>query len=304
MPDRRQSAASAPVERGGQHLRHMHRPACRRRRGSDAGRTSRRRRSGRPRAPRGPQAAATARPWPGRCRSSRHHSRRRPPCHSTTIRSIVRSSSGDQPQRALHRRHRAEGLLVAVAMQIGLPADRLQRQRQPPGLRLAQQELLEQQADAASRVGLLARDQRRKLVAQGEEAGRLQPDDALPARTCGISAAMVRSRLRLGAVRHAGGDIGPPAAERAVRRGRGVAVSTAYPPALSTLIAARSVCGSIQRPKVSAKSTTPSPGPAARAGALDAARSIRAVAVSPPAPSGLSDIPSPAPPCLRRSGRP
>jgi hypothetical protein len=62
-------------------------------------------------------------------------------------------------------------------MQQSVPADRLERQREPAGLGLARDVFLEQQRVCSDRAGIPGLDQRRDLVAKAQDAARLQPDD-------------------------------------------------------------------------------------------------------------------------------
>ncbi len=106
----------------------------------------------------------------------------------------------DEPNDPLHRRQRAEALLVAVAVQHRLAFGQgMKVEMEAPGLRLTRQELFEQQGAPGHAPGVLARQQRQRLVAEGEEAGGLQPDH-----------------------RHAGGDVGEQGVERAADLGAGL----------------------------------------------------------------------------------
>ena len=90
---------------------------------------------------------------------------------------VSTSSPGISLRHCLARAERVERLLVAVAVQQrAAPGRRLEAQLEPPRGLLAREKLLEQQGVAGSSLGLRPRQQRRVLVAQGEEAGRLEAD--------------------------------------------------------------------------------------------------------------------------------
>ena len=73
---------------------------------------------------------------------------------------------GDQLEHAFDRAHGVEGLLVAMAVQQRLFRQRPERQFQAALLLLAGEEFLQQQRLRGERVGGLAFDQRRQLVAE------------------------------------------------------------------------------------------------------------------------------------------
>ena len=99
-----------------------------------------------------------------------------------------------------------------TVQQRGLFRQRLQRERESPRLLLARQEFLKQERILRRLLRRLAKPQRQELVAQGEEARGLEPDD----RDAGfdIRAQRADGALGLGAglVDEAGGEEGAAAA--------------------------------------------------------------------------------------------
>jgi len=65
---------------------------------------------------------------------------------------------------------------VAVAVQQGAPSHRLERQLQRARVRLARQKFLEQQRVRRQRPCTFALHKRRNLVAEAQQAARLEPD--------------------------------------------------------------------------------------------------------------------------------
>ena len=92
---------------------------------------------------------------------------------------------GNQPQYLLDRLERAERFLMAVAVHQSLPGDRAERQTQAAGLGLANQKLLEQQRVRADALCSVVGAQRQQLVAQRQQAARLQADDRHAAQANG-----------------------------------------------------------------------------------------------------------------------
>ena len=220
-------AATSPAPAGVRRLARAPAPAphvppvgpCRRR--SGAGTTCRRPRSACRRRPCAPPAAATARPWRSRCRSARPRSRSCRPCRSSSTRSVLTGEIGHQRQRLLHRAHRAERLLVAVAVQQrALLRQRLQLELEPAGLLLAHQEFLEQEGVVGDRLRLLAQPHGEKLVAQGEQARRLEADDRHALGDERRSAREQPLGLVARLVDLAGREIGAPTAQRPRADGR------------------------------------------------------------------------------------
>src|SRR5258706_5651728 len=118
-------------------------------------------------------------------------------------------------QRPLHSGHRAESLLVAVAVQErALFGERLELEREAAGFVLEREELLEEQRLRGERVGLAAREHRLEFVAQGQEAGRLEADDIDSAPHVGLERVQHATRLGLRLVYHAGREKGAAAAQR------------------------------------------------------------------------------------------
>ena len=82
-------------------------------------------------------------------------------------------------QHALDRAHAAEGLLVAVAVEMRLAAVLVaQGEGGRAGGDVRRQELLEEERRRGERRDLGLRQEAQELVAEGVEAGRLEPDDA------------------------------------------------------------------------------------------------------------------------------
>ena len=88
-----------------------------------------------------------------------------------------RVQTGDRAERAHHGRHRAERFLMAVPVHDGAPLERPQRRRPPAGIELAVDELFEQKRVRRHGARRGGGDERQKLVAQREQARRLQADD-------------------------------------------------------------------------------------------------------------------------------
>ncbi len=82
----------------------------------------------------------------------------------------------DELQDALDRAHHAERLLVTVTVDERALGQRLERQVEPAGRRLAHQKLLEHQRMHRKLLRRLRLDHRRHFVAEAEDAARLQPD--------------------------------------------------------------------------------------------------------------------------------
>ena len=76
---------------------------------------------------------------------------------------------GNERERPLHRRHRAERLLVAMPVQqrLGFAAARFSSSREPPGVGLAREKLLEEQRMR----GELRRRRRRAALRRARRAG-------------------------------------------------------------------------------------------------------------------------------------
>lgn len=79
---------------------------------------------------------------------------------------------------------------MAMTVQKNRRASREEVECEASGLGLAGDEFLEQQCLCGNRPGLLAQIHRQRLVAQGQQARRLQPHDAMPARAGGSSASI------------------------------------------------------------------------------------------------------------------
>ena len=82
------------------------------------------------------------------------------------------------------------------------------------------EQLLEQEGRRGERRDLGLRQERGELVAEGEEAGGLEPDDAAPRATNGDRASSVRRASCARLVDQAGREEGAAAAERAAAVGR------------------------------------------------------------------------------------
>ena len=171
-------------------------------------------------------AAATARPSRARRRWSRRRSRTRPAMPQQLDSIGLTSQPRHGAQHRLDRAHRAEGLLVAVAVQMR-DAARPGPGRQDdvvPGARSAASSFLEQERRlrrpaATSSSGSIAMN----LVAEGQEAGGLEPDDARALRDVGRQRVERAPRLRC-APRRPGRPTGRCARSRAA--GRRPAAST------------------------------------------------------------------------------
>ena len=127
--------------------------------------------------------------------------------------------SGHQPEHGGNIGHQTKRLLMAMTVQPGLILRQgLQFERQPSGLLLGDQEFLEQHGLGRNRLGLGSGQHGLVLVAQSEQAGRLQPDhgDAL----LGIGPHHLEQPARLDArlLNHAGRECGSAAAKRSAQR--------------------------------------------------------------------------------------
>ena len=135
-----------------------------------------------------PPAAATVRPWPSTSRNARPRSRSCRPCRSSSTSITLTARSGHQRQRLLHGAHRAERLLVAMAVQ--------QRRLLGSGFSSSSAGPPSSRAPGIPRTGRRCRDRlrlraeahREELVAQGEQARRLQADHRHALATNGSSA--------------------------------------------------------------------------------------------------------------------
>ncbi len=118
-------------------------------------------------------------------------------------------------KRPLHRRHRAEGLLVAVAVhERTLFGERFQRERESPGFALAREEFLEEQRLTREGVGVGAREHRLEFIAQGQQARGLQADDSDFPLHVGLERGEHALRFGLCFVHHPGRKERAPAAQR------------------------------------------------------------------------------------------
>src|SRR5213596_841483 len=121
----------------------------------------------------------------------------------------------DERKRLPHRRHRAEGLLVAMAVQErALLGERLELEREAAGFVLEREELLEEQRCVRERVGLAAREHRLEFVAQGQKAGRLEADDIDAASHVGLERGQHPLRLGLRLLDHSRREESAAAAQR------------------------------------------------------------------------------------------
>src|SRR6266705_4243972 len=83
-----------------------------------------------------------------------------------------------ESERLLDGRHRYESLLVAMTVDKGLLlGERLQLERKAARRALRREKLLEQERPFRERIGLPPRKQSFELVAQREQARRLEADD-------------------------------------------------------------------------------------------------------------------------------
>ena len=97
------------------------------------------------------------------------------------------------------------------------PRQRVQLQREPPGIRLAREELLEKERVRAEFHRFVAREHRAELVAQRQQARGFEPDDRYAAR--GVRRQRIEQPARLVArlVHHTDRKEGAAAAERPAR---------------------------------------------------------------------------------------
>ena len=152
-----------------------------------------------------------------RRRSCRRRSRRRP-AMPQQLDSIGRTSRpGHAAEHRLDRAHGAEGLLVAMAVEMRGPAAGGRRAAASirPAARSAARTSSKRNAAARQRLDLGRGQQRRELVAEGEEAGGLEPDDARAARRRRARGRRACGAPRAAPRRRAGRQEGAPAAERA-----------------------------------------------------------------------------------------
>ena len=124
-------------------------------------------------------------------------------------------------EHRLDRAHGAEGLLVAMAVQMRrAPALVGERQGHAAGGEIGRERLLEQEGGRRQRLDLRLRQQRGELVAEGEEAGRLEPDDPRAPRHEGRERVERAAGLPPRLVDQARREVGAAAAERAAAAAR------------------------------------------------------------------------------------
>ncbi len=123
-----------------------------------------------------------------------------------------RLRAGNQAQHLEDRLDRAECFLVAMRMHEQPLGHGPQWRREAARLRLARDELFEQQRLPRDRFGLLTEAHHERLVAQRQQARRLEADD----RHAGLGERQQRVDQRLGPVLrrgdHAARQVGAPAA--------------------------------------------------------------------------------------------
>ena len=128
----------------------------------------------------------------------------------------------DEPEHRFRRAHGPERFLVAMAVQERALGHRLERQVERARRRFARQEFLEQQRVGRQRARVVAPDQRGQLVAETENAARLEPDDRHAAREQRRQRRDAAFRLAARLLDQTDREEGAPAAERTAAAVRGL----------------------------------------------------------------------------------
>ena len=125
----------------------------------------------------------------------------------------LRFGTRDQAQHVQDHVCRAKGFLVAMAVHQHRRVHGFEAGLEAAGLGFARDELLEQQRVLRHEFGLVAQTQHQSLVAQRQQAGRLQPDDGHAGFGQWVKDIDQGTQAFAGLIDHAAAEIGAAAAQ-------------------------------------------------------------------------------------------